>query len=408
MSEENGTYGICYNLFNYGYKELTQDAFICWLIKWAYYDGTGYEKLKECGQDFVKALFKKHGKEAPQNLTPDRVKIWPQDNSIDVLARIGDYVLLIVDKTVTREHSNQLKKYYYIVSGGDSAAGKVDEVNIIPIYLKTGNQPLFDKLTIEGLKEHKYKVFERRDFLEVIKKPCYQAHPIISDFHNHLMHKEEATNSYKKWRESGNENEEESYRSCEGFFRELENKLCVLDSDSGLVGFDNKDSAPPTKSTRRPNCRPFWGWDYVPNRAGGFTGFWWYFKTVKSCGCDVEIYLQLEIQLKLDDENKPTERNTKLCFKVYTQGNKSSSDRRNIREDCYTRIEAEKNKLFRPHMGNGNTMTFAQWDDEKGQNPWLVFNKASLGPDIQETVTNLIRAQNILDRVASHGNSGDR
>ena len=61
MSKENGTHDISYNLFNYGYKELTQDAFICWLIKWAYYDGTGCEelKIKKCGQDFVKALFER-------------------------------------------------------------------------------------------------------------------------------------------------------------------------------------------------------------------------------------------------------------------------------------------------------------------------------------------------------------
>jgi len=406
MSEDNGTYDISYNIFNYGYKELTQDAFICWLIKWAYYDETGYGKLKECGQDFIKALFKKHGKEVPQNLAPDRVKIWQQDNSIDVLARVGDYVLLIEDKTGTRDHSKQLERYYRIVSEGKSAAGKVDEGNIIPIYLKTGNQSLYEQMRIEKVKyqnSNPYKVFGRVDFLKLMK-PFRTAHPIVDDFTDYLKHWEDDTQSYRDWQENGSG--KKSYQSLAGFFRELENHLVVFDWDNDLVGFNNtqtdKDNLLENYRKRNWSKDNPWGWNWVPNQAGGFTGFWWYSKTVQSCGHDVVIYLQLEIQLKLDDENKPTERNKKLCFKVDTLGNESSSERRNIREDCYTRIEAEKNKLFRPHMGNGNTMTFAQWDDEKGQNPWLVFNKASVGPDIEETVNNLIRAQNILDRVASH------
>ena len=59
MSEENGTYDISYNLFNYAYKELSQDAVICWLIKWAFYNGQGHERLRECGKKFLKALFEK-------------------------------------------------------------------------------------------------------------------------------------------------------------------------------------------------------------------------------------------------------------------------------------------------------------------------------------------------------------
>ena len=403
MSEENGTYGISYNLFNYGYKELTQDAFICWLIKWAYYDGTVYGELKECGQDFVKALFKKHGKEIPQNLAPDRVKVWQQDNSIDVLARVGDYVLLIEDKTGTGDHSNQLKKYYDVVSAGDSAAGKVDEGNIIPIYLKTGNLSLFDKMRIEHVKADKtgsksYKVFDRRDFLQVMER-LNTTHTILNDFTKNLKYLESVSKSYTDWKQSDCKR---TGSSIEGFFRKLESHLVVFDRDNDLIGFDEIHNTKygPLENNWKSNWSENnpWGWNWVPNQAGGFAGFWWYSKTVQSCGHDVVIYLQLEIQLKLDDANKPTERNKKLCFKVDTLGNESSSDRRNIREDCYTRIDVEKNKVVRPHMGNGNTMTFAQWDDEKGQNPWLVFNPNG-GPDIQNTVKNLIKAQSVLDKV---------
>ena len=47
------------NIFKYATKELSQDAVICWLIEWSSYEGQGHEKLRECGQQFVKALFAK-------------------------------------------------------------------------------------------------------------------------------------------------------------------------------------------------------------------------------------------------------------------------------------------------------------------------------------------------------------
>ena len=388
MSEDNGTYDISYNLFNYGYKELTQDAFICWLIKWAYYDGTGYEGLKKCGQDFITALFAKHGKNAPHNLDPDKVKIWQQDNSIDVLARIGKYVLLVEDKTGTKEHGKQLNDYYEKVLNEKTNAGKVDKEDILPIYLKTGNQSLRNKLRIEGSTE--YKVFERKDFLKVIK-PYNEAHPIISDFYNHLAHKEAATNSYEGWRGNGNENEEVNYwLSCEGFFRELENHLVVINKDASMVGFDEiKNTSEKSWSNTNPGR---WGWGWVNNASGGFFGFWWYFKTMESCKENVDIYLQLEI-----DPKKP--KNGKLCVKVGTDTSDTSLQY-NIKWDCNNRVlNAGNNLLRKPDvMRRGYTMTVAQWNIEDGQNPWLVFNPNGR-PDIQSTVKNLITAQRILDKV---------
>ena len=373
MNEENGTYDISYNLFNYGYKELTQDAFICWLIKWAYYDGAGYEKLKKCGQDFVKALFDKHKKSVPHN--PDnKPEIWQQDNKIDVLVRIGDYVLLIEDKTGTGDHSNQLDCYYKLVRCGKTAAGKVpNEENIIPIYLKTETQSLHDKLRIESSTE--YKVFERTDFLDVIK-PHSNAHPIISDFYSHLEYKEKDTESYKIWGK-------ESFRSWSGFFRKLENHLVVLDGDNRKVGFDNESTS--IKHSLRNDLHEQWGWGWVNNPSGGFYGLWWYGKKVKSCGHCVELYLQLEVM-----SNKPEDR--KLCFKVDMK--KDYEDKwGEIKWDCHRVLKAAGGTLVRKpkRMGHGQTVTIAEWT-----NPWLVFNPNG-GPDIPETVNNLVKAQSILD-----------
>lgn len=380
MSEENGTYDISYNLFNYAYKELSQDAVICWLIKWAFYDGSGYEDLRKCGQNFVEALFKKHDKEVPQDV--DKIEIWQQDNKIDVLARIGEYVLLIEDKTGTGDHSGQLKSYYEAVSNGKTKARKVDEGNIIPIYLKTGNQSLFDHTRIEH--STPYKVFDRRDFLKVVQTYS-SARPILNDFTNYLKYEDDKTQGYKEWRE--NIEWEENWLSWQGFYRELENHFVVFSRDHDLIGFDNNhtNEYAPLENNWKSNWSKDnpWGWSWVPNPSGGFAGFWWYSITVKSCGHDVSLYLQLEINPTHHDARK-------LCFKVFMD--KPDYD---IKWNCYERIVKAGGDLVRKpdRMGHGHTVTIAEW-----KNPWLVF-KPNGGPDTQATIKNFTEAQRILDRV---------
>ena len=384
MSENNNTYDISYNLFNYAYKELSQDAVICWLIKWAYYDGPDYEQLKKCGKKFLEALFAKHNEQVPEGI--NNPEIWQQNNSIDVLARIGDYILLIEDKTGTKDHSNQLEEYYQKVLEGNTSASEnpVEEEFIIPIYLKTGNQSLLDHMRIEH--STRYKVFDRRDFLAVVQ-PYRSAHPILNDFTNYLEYVDDKTQSYCE--QGWEENQEGNWLSWESFFRELEDSLVVFDEDR-LVGFNNENgnSVEHGWADDWIEYAP-WGWNYVPNRSGGFLGFWCYFKTVRSCGHDVRLYLQLEI-----NPNNPDAR--KLCFKV-------SMDEVdvNIKWDCHARILEAGGDLVREpdRMGHGKTVTIAEWTS-----PWLVF-RPNGGPDIPAIVNNLMEAQTILDGVEDIGDA---
>ncbi len=103
------------NLFRRATKELSQDAVICWLIDWAGFpqsENADDEKLRRCGRAFLDALFAKW-KDWPVELGPDiRTEVCQQEQGIDVLARVdGRYVLLIEDKTGTRPHDEQLKRY---------------------------------------------------------------------------------------------------------------------------------------------------------------------------------------------------------------------------------------------------------------------------------------------------------
>jgi hypothetical protein len=98
------------NLFGYAKKELSQDAFLCWLF--ANYDSKT-EKLQECSQTLLKKFIGVDGE-----IIVDNVR--SQYKHIDILVEchIEDtkYVILIEDKVGNfAPHDNQLSKYLTIV-----------------------------------------------------------------------------------------------------------------------------------------------------------------------------------------------------------------------------------------------------------------------------------------------------
>ena len=99
------------NLFSYATSELSQDAFICWLLAWASpeYSNTDRE-LHRCALNCIHAFYKKHNKPIPSAI--EKVEIFKQNNNIDVLCIVNDkHAILIEDKTNTENHSNQLRRY---------------------------------------------------------------------------------------------------------------------------------------------------------------------------------------------------------------------------------------------------------------------------------------------------------
>ena len=196
---------------------------------------------------------------------------------------------------------------------------------------------------------------------------------------------EEDTQSYKEWREDGKG--KESFRSWQGFYREFENHLVVFDRNNDLVGFDEIHNTKYSLlennwKSNWPEYNP-WGWDWVPNKSGGFAGFWWYSKKFISTGKVVQLYLQLEVNL--DNTNA-----RKLCFKVWME-----EANKDIKWDCHRRIlKAGEDLVTKPkRIGHGKSVTIAEWKD-----PWLVFILNG-GLDISETVKNLMKAQSVLDKV---------
>ena len=338
------------NLFHYATKELSQDAMICWLIKWAGQGkggGPEQEELRRCGRRFVSALLN-HNSADPIELEDEvKTEIHQQDRRIDVLAQIDNkHVLLIEDKTGGKDHSKQLERYYELVKKGRTKIGEVEKEHLHPVYLKTGNQTLADDHRIET--ETKYKVFNRTDFLNVLNG--YEGrNSILLDFRQRLQEIEDQTNSYTQWTR---DDERESWRAWEGFYRRLEGEL-----DDG-------------------SCKIWWG--YIP--IGDFLGFYWW-------SPEDSIYLQIEA-----DPGKEA----KLCFKVDAEG-EPSDRKQHLKWHWHERVlTAGRGQVVKPkRMMIGNWFTVAWWKED-----WMAFGKDDK-LDMSGTVENLKQAEAVLKTAMS-------
>ena len=303
------------NLFDYATKELSQDAVICWLLKCAEYSDD--LEINSLGRKFVHELLnhKRNDNQVTLGDNEIKVEIWQQHKSIDVLARINEkYVLLIEDKTGSNPHSNQLENYRNSVLNGGTVLGEVRSVDLFPIYLKTWNHSMSMEKMIED--RYEYKVFDRENFISVLDTYAGK-NPIICNFLEHLKCISLNTNKFRDWIKSDKESWE--WSAWEGLFRALEEELA-----------DN-------------NLDPEWdGWDYVHNPSGGFLGFWWSKNDLPE---GHEVYIQLEHE--------------KLCFKVWA-GEASSEKKNELKWRWNERITRQSKSIVTPDsMRIGKSMTVA-------------------------------------------------
>lgn len=258
------------NLFKFATSELSQDAFILWLLEWANPECATEDKaLHETAQEFVRLLLE------DKELEIRSVECKKQEHHIDVFAIVnGEYALIIEDKTNTSEHSNQLKRYSEWVQ----REKKYSDLELHCVYYKTGNES-YAKL--KRLSENYNKDYPEENFCSITRKEVLDiltqstsTNAILCDYVEHLQKIQDLTESYvshpiKEW----------AWEAWQGFYMALE-----LELDKG-------------------------DWGYVANPNGGFLGFWWHWGKAAS-NSEVELYLQFE--------------QNKLCVKAYNKNAKTN------------------------------------------------------------------------------------
>lgn len=159
------------NLFSLAIKELSQDAFIAWLLQWA--DPRCREHnpaLNAVACEFVNRLISLQGT-APAQLT--RVEAGRQWENIDVWAEVNDsHLIVIEDKVGTGQHSDQLARYRKIGEEWCREHG----CQLICVYIKTYSD---SSSNLKLVAEQGFAVFSRRDLFEML---C--AHEVNSDIYN--------------------------------------------------------------------------------------------------------------------------------------------------------------------------------------------------------------------------------
>ena len=274
------------NLFYYATKELSQDAFICWLCSFALEDAYKEdEELVKCAKNFVCELMKRGLSKADISVSDiNLLEVARQKNNIDVLLTVlclgKKYKIIIEDKTHTSEHDDQLNRYKKSIE--DSCE------EVIGIYYKTGFQSDFKNVEKAG-----YKVFDRKDIINVLKD-CKSKNNILKDYREYWEEFENFTLSYRTKAFS----EWSDWQQVNGFYDEMQNILAA---------------------------EGYWAsYGYVSNKSGGFWGLWY--------GLDEDavifgkfkgvLYLQTEIKWN-NEENKY---NIRICSKLEEQSEEKSRE----------------------------------------------------------------------------------
>jgi hypothetical protein len=256
------------NIFKYATKELSQDAFIFWLLDHAnpHYNNVNQD-LKKCALLLIAEFFKLENKEMPVEF--ENFSLSKQYKNIDILLKINDFSIIIEDKTATKAHGDQLTRYRNII------ASEVGEENVLAIFFKTHDQSNYKKEINDG-----FKIFSRDKLILVLDKFKDVQSDIFNDFRNYIKSIENEVNAFvfkEKW----------NNKNWIGFFKRLQNDLKTGD------------------------------WSYVSNPNGGFMGFWWAFQRNQYC----LQYLQIQeddLVLKINSnkaENDKKFRN--ICYKHY-------------------------------------------------------------------------------------------
>ena len=320
------------NIFDIAPKELNQDAFITWLLKFADNKFKPIDELlNECGKAFIYELIKKQLPDFNEQII--KVKAGRQWEDIDVWAEINDkYLIIIEDKTDTFQHTNQLKRYKAFAEKWCSTNNYEPP---ICIYLKTGNE---SQNSLKSIVKEGFAIFNRFDFISLLDKYNTIQNNIFLDFLERLTRIEKSNKEFEnkfisEWDGS----------DWQGFFQFLENEIKILD------------------------------WYKVNNPNGGF---WNLVLTWDDWGV-FPAYMQIE--------------EGKLCFKISTDPDESGMpeniSRSEMRNQLHHLIVTKAKEFGFKHIrrpdrfGSGKYMTVAIVDREN----WLGADTAKID---KESVVN--------------------
>ena len=183
------------NIFDYATSELSQDAFLSWIIKWADKENCECDKkMNKCGKEIVNKL--SGGKiPATGEYTVDiykqytisngqKMDLWITFNEFEEDPKKEKYSLVIEDKVDTSFHDSQLKNYR------NEAEKWCKKNNVVSsyCYYKSGFLSATEKNLVEKVySKGNWNAVSVYDILPTLKK--YTENQIIEDYVNKFITK---------------------------------------------------------------------------------------------------------------------------------------------------------------------------------------------------------------------------
>lgn len=214
------------NLFSLATKELSQDAFIAWLLQWADPRCRDHNlELQAVAESFLRELISLQS-EVPDSI--QRVEAGRQWENIDVWAEVNNsHLIIIEDKVGTGQHSDQLSRYR---ATGEKWCQE-RSCNLVCVYIKTHSD---SALNLQNVERQGFAVLNRKRLLEVLNAHEVKS-DIYSDFRDRLQELERLESSFDKKKIS-----EWNGNDWKGLYQSLEQRRTVVN------------------------------WGYVNNPSGGF------------------------------------------------------------------------------------------------------------------------------------------
>ncbi|MBE6462873.1 MAG: hypothetical protein E7005_03845 [Alphaproteobacteria bacterium] len=166
------------NIFDYATSELSQDAFLCYLLAF------GKEQYKK---DFPKEYTIAHKFLAKCGIekTEEILSIERQVEHIDVLIVTASHILIIEDKTYTNEHDDQIIRYVKNIRSNDKKFSGDKKIKVC--YFKTGDyvKGYVPSAEQKVLSKKDCCSLKRDDMLELLEND-YSCNLIFENFYKRL------------------------------------------------------------------------------------------------------------------------------------------------------------------------------------------------------------------------------
>jgi len=304
------------NLFDFATSELSHDAFIAWLLSWAdpsFKDQQLHTFSQAVLFDFIEIT----GKNIPD---VQKVDVKTQYRNIDVLVLLTDesgqrWVVIVENKMHTREHSDQLNRYREDIHK-DEKLEDITDSHILGIYYK-----MWEQSDMGRVKKSEFFHFGRGHMLKLLEENYKSGtSDIVDQYFQYLSGIQLELDAFQK-------KAVKDWNSTQwtGLYTKLKEEL--NDGDFG----------------------------YIPNRSGGFMGYWF-------GGCDIDADANIYVQSEQD----------KLCFKIYVGKKEDRQSAKWFWHDAVIKagksigLEIVKPKVMR--TGQWFTIGVLNTDDDK---PWM-------------------------------------